>query len=190
VTSTQKLQAEIDDLQRRIACMGMGMGGPGEVGCEPGMDEPEESGMDELGMPPMDAPVPVEEEELPPLEDEGELPPLDEDEDDELAAIADEAGCGIGFAASEEKPGIEDEITQDRFSEVEEEAHGKELATDESMHDAATASDIRRWKRASARLDRVADYLEKHGEVRLAFRVDKLAEAVDEAITEQEQEGE
>ena len=37
-------------------------------------------------------------------------------------------------------------------------------------------------KKASERLDRVAEYLEKHGRRELAFRIDKIADALDSRI--------
>ena len=106
----------------------------------------------------------------------------DEDEDDK----GEEATC-----ASEQAPGIEDEITQDKFSEVEGEEHGEELATADSMEEVGrqvgrktVASDeyVARMKKASERLDRVAEYLEKHGRRELAFRIDKIADAIDSRI--------
>ena len=106
----------------------------------------------------------------------------DDDDDDDK----DEATC-----ASEKAPGIEDEITQDKFSEVEGERHGEELATFDSMEEAgrqvgrkSVASDeyVARMKKASERLDRVAEYLEKNGRRELAFRIDKIADAIDSRI--------
>jgi hypothetical protein len=96
----------------------------------------------------------------------------------------EEAWCGeYGMMASEDSPGVEDEITQDSLSEVEGEAHGEEQTTDDSVNDAATASEyVRRLKRASARLDRVASYLEKEGRKDLALRIDKIADAIDARI--------
>lgn len=103
----------------------------------------------------------------------------DDDEDDK------EAKCG-----SEKASGIEDEITQDRFTEVEGERHGEELAT----HDSALAVGeesptkpsgegyVARLMKASERLDRVAEYLEKNGRRELAFRIDKIADAIDSRI--------
>lgn len=85
--------------------------------------------------------------------------------------------------ASETEPGVEDDITQDRFTEVENLEHGTELTTDDSTHDImASEEPIVRLKRASARLDKVADYLEKNGRTALALRIDKIADAIDARI--------
>jgi hypothetical protein len=187
MTAADKLRAEIDSLEERIACLGMGEPADTdygddtpptvEVGCgEPGMAYAEDDEMgDEPGMDDIDAAVDEMEMEVP-IEEDVEL-------DDDI----EEVGMLVG---SEVEPGVEDEITQDYLSEVQEEEHGEELTTDDSMNDAATASDddeVVRFKRASARLDRVAQYLEKHGEMRLALRIDQIADAIDEAI---KQEGE
>lgn len=110
---------------------------------------------------------------------------------DELG-MEDMSACGGGMLASEKDPsGIEEEITQDKFTEVEGITHGEELADFDSTEDAGrnspglkvSASDgISRLKRASMRLDRVADYLEKHGRREMAFRIDKIADALDARI--------
>jgi hypothetical protein len=92
---------------------------------------------------------------------------------------------GGPMMASEATPGIEDEITQDSFKEVEEEAHGVELTTGDSMLDVAptghTASEeyVARLVKASTRLDRVASYLERQGNIELAERIDKIADTID-----------
>jgi hypothetical protein len=108
----------------------------------------------------------------------------DEDEDDKDAC----ATC-----ASEKDPsGIEEQITQDKFTEVEKITHGEELATFPSTEEAGRkspgltvkASEYNsRLKSASERLDKVADYLEKHGRKELALRIDKIADAVDSQIS-------
>lgn len=94
--------------------------------------------------------------------------------------------------ASEKDPsGIEEQITQDKFTEVEGETHGEELATFPSTEEAGRKSPglsikssdyISHLKSASDRLDIVADYLEKHGRRELAFRIDKIADALDARI--------
>lgn len=126
----------------------------------------------------MTAAAPCAEEE----KDEDKKASDDDDADDKK----EEATC-----ASEKAPGIEDEITQDKFSEVEGERHGEELATFDSMEEAgrqvgkktvASEEFVARMKKASERLDRVAEYLEKHGRRELAFRIDKIADAIDSRI--------
>jgi len=88
--------------------------------------------------------------------------------------------------ASEIDPGIEDEITTDKYRELQRLQHGTELTTDTMMLQVApTESEYKETlKLASARLDRVANYLEKHGYRALAFRVDKIADAIDAKIKE------
>ena len=91
--------------------------------------------------------------------------------------------------ASEVDPnGVEEQITQDKFSEVEKITHGQELTTGPSMGAVApTRSEyVARMKAASVRLDKVAEYLEKHGRRELAFRIDKIADAIDEKINEED----
>ena len=107
-----------------------------------------------------------------------------DDEDDKDAC----ATC-----ASEKDPsGIEEQITQDKFTEVEGITHGEELATFPSTEEAGRkspgltvkASEYNsRLKSASERLDKVADYLEKNGRKELAFRIDKIADAIDKQIS-------
>ena len=87
--------------------------------------------------------------------------------------------------ASEVDPsGIEEEITQDKFSEVERIQHGEELATGPSVGAVApTESEyVAKMRSASDRLDKVAEYLEKNGRRALAFRIDKIADAIDARI--------
>jgi hypothetical protein len=116
----------------------------------------------------------------PPIDDLDMIASEDKDDDDDK-----EAKC-----ASEKASGIEDEITQDRFTEVEGERHGEELATHESALAVGEESPtkpsgqgyVARLMKASERLDRVADYLEKNGRRELAFRIDKIADAIDSRI--------
>jgi len=108
-------------------------------------------------------------------------------EDEKKAAEADKEDDGK--KASEVDPdGIEEQITQDRFTEVEKITHGTELTTGPSMGAVApTRSEyVARLKSASVRLDKVAEYLEKHGRRELAFRIDKIADAIDEKINEED----
>ena len=78
--------------------------------------------------------------------------------------------------------GVEEQITQKRFTEVEDLEHGTELTTEDSTLDAAPTGYVARLKQASARLDVVATYLEKSGRKELAFRVDKIADAIDQRL--------
>ena len=85
-------------------------------------------------------------------------------------------------AASETEEGIEDEITQDADDEVAEEVGAEDIATHDSVKE-VTASRVDRLKEASMRLDRVASYLERKGQVKLAYRIDRLADALDMEIS-------
>jgi hypothetical protein len=78
--------------------------------------------------------------------------------------------------------GIEEQITQDKFHAVEDLEHGTELATDKTTLEAAPTGYVANLKQASERLDKVAAYLEKHGRVKEAFRIDKIADAIDQRI--------
>ena len=144
---------------------------------EIGMDEDDEFGMDEddeIGMG----------EEIEFVDGEDDEFVDGEDVDIEMG-MGDEDDSEFGMFASEAKPGIEDEITQDSLQEVEEEAHGTELTTGNSMLDVAPTKRqaakeyVARLVKASTRLDRVASYLEKQGRIELAGRIDKIADAID-----------
>ena len=109
---------------------------------------------------------------------------------DDLLASDDDDDDDCVNASLKDPSGIEEEITQDRFTEVESETHGEELASAESMEALGrqvgkkqVASEVvARLKKASDRLDKVAEYLEKHGRRELAFRIDKIADAIDARI--------
>jgi hypothetical protein len=109
---------------------------------------------------------------------------MDFDEDDsisdELLSDDDDFGGMAAFMASETAPGIEDEITQDRLSEVEDEVGAENIPTEDSTKDVvASQAYAARLAEASARLDRVASFVEKQGNKRLAYRLDRLADIVD-----------
>jgi hypothetical protein len=159
VSARKQVLAEIESLEKRLGGLYM--------------DEPELPACDGMGPPAMDDDFGG----MGPAMDEGDL-------DDDL--MGDEA-AELPLVGSVEEAGIEDEITQDRFTEVEEEEHGKELTTAPTTLDLEKpGSDLVRWKRASARLDRVAAYLEKHNELRLALRIDQISDAIDAAVNEKE----
>jgi hypothetical protein len=89
------------------------------------------------------------------------------------------------YASEEDPSGAEEEITQDYLSDVVKLRGEEGLATEPSMEDAARSagmSSVDYLKRASARLDKVATYLEKHGQVKVAYRLDKMADAIDARI--------
>jgi hypothetical protein len=112
--------------------------------------------------------VKVEEVEAKKSSDEKDLP-QDEDKTEKKASIVDPSG-------------IEESITQDYLTEVEDLAHGEELTTGDSVLDVAPTGYTARLKNASARLDKVASYLEKTGRTEMALRIDKIADAVDARI--------
>jgi hypothetical protein len=78
--------------------------------------------------------------------------------------------------------GVEEEITQKYLTEVEDLEHGTELATNDSTLDAAPTGYVARLKSASARLDVVAEYLEKSGRTAMALRIDKIADSIDARV--------
>lgn len=170
----QTIATEIDELEQKINAMSYM--DEDDMTYMDDMDDMEEVAMDDIEIysPMVDEATVVDEI--------GEVvePAMDADE---------EAYCGdYGMNASETRPGVEDRITQDYLSDVQGEEHGEELATDGSMLDAAPtgykASEeyVSHLKSASARLDRVANYLQKHGRVELATRIDRIADVIDSNI--------
>jgi hypothetical protein len=113
--------------------------------------------------------------------------PILEDLEQELGMNDEEEPVVASLA---DPNGIEEQITQDRFTEVEGERHGEELASaasalavgEESPTKPSGAGYVARLMKASERLDKVAEYLEKNGRRALAFKVDKIADAVDARI--------
>jgi hypothetical protein len=114
-----------------------------------------------------------------------EEPVLDDLVDEEEVVVYDEEPEFVGqddedlmsmLYSSEESPGVEDEITQDCLKEVQEEEDKDKIPTDTSVKETAK---VARFREASRRLDRVADYFEKGGRKDLALRIDKLSTALD-----------
>ena len=92
----------------------------------------------------------------------------------------DDDELGEACEASEADPsGIEEEITQDYLDEVADEVDKDDVG--EEMGDTVD-SKIARYKEASMRLDRVAEYLESNGKLAIARRIDALADAIDAEI--------
>jgi hypothetical protein len=106
------------------------------------------------------------------------------DDDDDLADdLAEEpVEEPVEVESSETAPGIEDEITQDKFKEVEDTRPSAPQTSGPSMRSVAPTRYAARLMQASARLDRVAEYLEKNGRIQLATRIDKIADAIDTHI--------
>ena len=111
-------------------------------------------------------------------DDEADEEPItaDDDDDDDEVPVNEEP---VEVESSESAPGIEDEITQDKFREVEDTRHGTELSSGPTMRSVAPTNYTARLMQASVRLDKVAEYLEKNGRNQLAFRIDKIADAID-----------
>jgi hypothetical protein len=110
------------------------------------------------------------------MEFEEEIDPIS----DELLSEDDDFGGMAAFMASETAPGIEDEITQDFLDEVEEEVGADNISTEDTTKDVvASEGYAARLAEASARLDRVASFVEKQGQVKLAYRLDRLADILD-----------
>ena len=152
--------SEMEQLKQRIAALEAKLGKAGKA--EEGDDEKEKLASEIASL----------ERQLGAGDEEKEKEAADED--DEKSKKASEVDPG----------GVEEEITQDRFREVEKITHGQELATGPSMGAVApTRSEyVARMKAASVRLDKVAEYLERHGRRELAFRVDRIADAIDAKI--------
>lgn len=109
------------------------------------------------------------------------VPVVNDDIVDDILGDEDFDGADVldAFVASETSPGIEDEITTDKQDEVAEEVGADGIATEDSVSDVVASDYSSRLAEASRRLDRVASYLEKSGQVRLAYRIDRLADALD-----------
>ena len=173
--------ADIDNLERQLEAGRGWMDMDEELIVEPGMGQPGYMDMDDdasMGRPGYmdlddDLDADLDDDDLPEM---GDMTYMDMDMDEDMVA-------------SEVDPnGIEEQITQDSLTQVEDLRGAQGLATEDSMEDAARVgadSDseyIARLTRASKRLGRVAAYLEKHGRIKFAYRIDQMADAVDEKI--------
>ena len=158
------LAAEIGALERRLTAMHMYMDDDAVE------DEP---GCGEVGM----------DDELAVIDEDVVIEPPEAEEMVELT-MDDVAGDEMGCAqASLTKPGIEDQITQDYLDDVAELRPGaEELSTAPSMLSVAPTEYTARLRKASTRLDTVAEYLEKNGRTELAFRIDKISDAIEARI--------
>lgn len=102
------------------------------------------------------------------------------DDESEMAYMDDESE--MGYMAEE----AEDEIDQEYLDDVlEEEKNSSAIVTEPSMLETAPTGYTARLKKASERLDRVADELEKQGNKEMALRIDKIADAIDARIAEE-----
>lgn len=105
------------------------------------------------------------------------------DEEDDLAFL-DEFEEEETTTASEVAPGIEDEIGDEAnggdpsVSEIAEGGEGVEVSTDAEVF--PTKSEY--VAKITARLDRVANYLEKHGQKKMAYRIDLLSDRLEASI--------
>ena len=110
--------------------------------------------------------------------DPEEITADDDDADDDDALVEEP----VEVESSETAPGIEDEITQDKFTEVEDTRPAAPQTSGPSMRSVAPTNYTARLMQASERLDKVADYLEKNGRIQLAHRIDVIADAIDTHI--------
>jgi len=107
----------------------------------------------------------------------------EDDTDVEAAEDIDLDGFDDEVEASEVDPdGVEEQISQDSLSEVLGVTKGTQSKTHDSMLSVGKKAYVAKMREASARLDRVASYLEKTGRVKLACRIDRIADAVDAKI--------
>jgi hypothetical protein len=175
---TAELRAEIDRLSAKLASMD---GQPAKTASTKTAGKMLLAEIDELeeqiaGMyaadEDEDEPITADDDEA----DEEEEPITADDDDDDAVPENEEP---VEVESSESAPGIEDEITQDKFREVEDTRHGTELSSGPTMRSVAPTNYTARLMQASARLDKVAEYLEKNGRNQLAFRIDKIADAID-----------
>ena len=110
----------------------------------------------------------------------------DEIEDDGIDLDDDEIDEEI-LLASLTTPGVEDKITQDYLDDVlEVEKNPQTVVTDPSMLEVAESSYVAALKNASKRLDRVSSYVESHGKLKLAYKLDQLADSIDKRIEAEE----
>lgn len=125
----------------------------------------------------------VDEDVLELPEDQDDETILSDEEDDDLAFL-DEFEEEETTTASEVAPGIEDEIGDEAnggdpsVSEIAEGGEGVEVSTDAEVF--PTESEY--VAKITARLDRVANYLEKHGQKKMAYRIDLLSDRLEASI--------
>lgn len=117
-------------------------------------------------------------------EDIEEKKASDEKCDEEKKASDEEKEEEKKTASLVDPDGVEEEITQDYLHEVEDLTHGMELTTGDSVLDVAPTGYVAKMRNASARLDAVADFLEKTGRRAMAMRIDKIADALDSRIAQ------
>lgn len=171
--------SEMDVLKQRIAAL------EAKLGADEAEEKKEEK---DDGKETLASEIASLERQLNASDDDDEDDEDDEDKKEEVKASDDEDKDDEKkeeVTASEVDPnGVEEDITQKSLTEVEGITHGEELTTGPSMGAVApTRSEyVARMRSASARLDAVAAYLEKHGRRELAFRVDAIADAVDAKI--------
>jgi len=114
--------------------------------------------------------------------DPEEITADDDDDADDDAPAEEPVEEPVEVESSESAPGIEDEITQDKFTEVEDTRPAAPQTSGPSMRSVAPTNYTARLMQASERLDKVADYLEKNGRIQLAHRIDVIADAIDTHI--------
>ena len=114
-------------------------------------------------------------------DDEFDFDDDDDDDDDDEDDEDDEDRVDIE-SSLEDPDGLEEQITQDYLSEVQGLTDGTESLTHDSMLSVGKKAYVAKMRRVSARLDRVADFLEKSGRVELAGRVDRIADQVDSRV--------
>jgi hypothetical protein len=143
------------------------------------MDEDEMSYMDEDEMSYMDE---VVEDDVMDYEDEmGYMDYMDGMGIEEDIVLAE----GPGTDYPPVPAGAEGEITQDYLDDVlETQENPNSIVTEPSMNDAAPGGEgvTAGLIRASKRLDRVAAYCEQKGSMKLAYKIDQIADAVDARI--------
>jgi len=131
----------------------------------------------------------VAEDELTLPDDKDEDAIVGDDEADDLTFLDDEEETPVlddeeAVTASEEAPGVEDEITDTAnggdptVSEVAPGGDDVDVQTDGEVF----PTDSEYVAKITARLDRVADILEKRGMKRMAFRIDRLSDQLESSL--------
>jgi len=132
----------------------------------------------------------MEEEYVEPMDDVFEEDVMDEEMEDEYIEsmddiieddVLDEEMACVRSA----EPKIEDTIHYN-YDELQEELGVSDIAdTDNgSVEEVYTSSYRERLQEASERLDKVAHYLERSNNKRMAFRIDKISDIIDRKISE------
>jgi len=144
------------------------------------LDDEDEVGMDYMDY--MDDDIILDDEDevgMDYMDDDLILDDEDEDDMDYMDYMDDEV-----FASEIDPSGVEEDITDDHYSEV------SRITDNDSISDAQYTHDVVAMRSASRRLDRLASYIEgqvaNHGGnkewLKVAYRIDQMADSIDARI--------